>query len=106
MKEAKSTVRVVGSFDFKDGNINFKAASIVKAMEGCPMKDIVAALRSMDHTNSPGSTPNPPRWITQFAGLESEASGKAMKPWIQIVNDGQIIRDKRLFRELMNLWMD
>ncbi|MEJ2273602.1 MAG: hypothetical protein P8Y01_03400 [Woeseiaceae bacterium] len=103
MKEAKFTVRVVGSFDLKEGNINFKAANIVKAMEGCPMRDIVAALRSMDQTNSPASTPNPSRWITQFAGLESEAAGKAMEPWIQIVNDGQIVQDKRLFRELLNL---
>ncbi len=65
------------------------------------MKDIVRALRSMDSTNSPGSKADPPRWITHFAGLESKASGKAMEPFIQIVDDGQVVRDKRRFRELL-----
>ncbi len=101
MKAAKFTVRVIDTFDLREGTITFKAACIVRAMEGCPMPDIVAALSSMDHTNSPGSKPNPPRWITQFAGLESEASGKAMKPWIRIVNGGEEIQDRRRFRELL-----
>ena len=101
MKESTFSIRVIAPFEFKRGSITSKAASIVKAMEGCPMTDIVAALRSLDHANSPGSPPNPPRWITQLAGLESEASGKALEPWIQIVGNGQVISDKQRFRELL-----
>jgi hypothetical protein len=66
------------------------------------MADIVAALNSMDHTNSPNSVPNPPRWITQFAGLESKSSGKAMDAWIAIESNGKRLDDKKLFQELLN----
>ena len=101
MKEARFTVKVIGPFNFRENSLTFKAACIVRAMAGCPMMDIVAALASMDHTNSPGTNPDPPRWITHFAGLESEASGKMIDPWIQILNDGDVILDRRQFRELL-----
>lgn len=102
MKSTIFTIEVIGTFNFKPPAINFKAASIVSAMEGCPIKDIVAALRSMDLANSPGSPPSPARWITQFAGLESKESGKAMEPWIRILNSGQTISDKKVFRGLLD----
>jgi hypothetical protein len=98
MKPAAFTVRKIGEYQGKPGTIISKAAGIVSAMEGCPMKDIIAALTSMDHTNSPNSKPNPPRWVTQFAGLESEAANKSMEPWIEIVLDGRSILDKAEFR--------
>jgi hypothetical protein len=100
-KEVRFTVEVIEAFEFREGTITYKAASIVAAMEGCHMKDIVAALRAMDHTNSPGSIPNPPRWVAHFAGLESEASGKAMKPWIRILNCGRVVPDRQTFRDLL-----
>jgi len=101
MNPAPFTIRVIGSFSGREGTITHKAASIVAAMEGCPMNDIVAALTSMDHTNSPTSKPNPPRWITHFAGLESKASGKATEPWIEILSGANVVDDKQIFRKLL-----
>ena len=101
VKPAPFTIKVVGDFPRRTGTITHKAATIVAAMEGCPMADIIAALTSMDQITSPDSAPNSPRWVSHFAGLESKASGKAMAPWLEIVSDGAIVEGKQFSRQLL-----
>jgi hypothetical protein len=59
------------------------------------------ALTAFTRDTTPKGTGDPARWLTHFAGLESDASGKAIRPWIEIINDGAPNKSTASFRELL-----
>jgi hypothetical protein len=95
------SIRIVGPNPFKEGTISWRAGRIVAALEGCAVRAIVAALAAFTRDVTPKRTGDPARWLTHFAGLESEESGKALKPWIEIVHEGEPVRTTASFRDLL-----
>ena len=95
------TIQVVGPNPFKEGSISWRAGRIVVALEGCAVPSIVDALTAFTRDTTPKGTGDPARWLTHFAGLESDQSGKALKAWIEIVHEGELVRSTASFRELL-----
>ena len=95
------TIRVVGPNPFREGSISWRAGRIVIALEGCAVSAIVDALMAFTRDATPKESGDPARWLTHFAGLESDESGKALRPWIEIVHEGEPVRSTASFRELL-----
>lgn len=93
------SIRIVGPNPFRESTISWRAGRIVIALEGCAVPSIVDALTAFERDVTPKGVGDPARWLTHFAGLESDESGKALRPWIEIVHDGETVRNKALFRE-------
>lgn len=79
----------------------WRAGQLVAAMEGCNAIAIVAALIALEQDTTPKKKGDPARWLSHFAGLESSESGKGLKPWIEIVHAGHVVRSTATFRELL-----
>lgn len=101
MRANDFTIRIIGPNPFRPETISWRAAQIAAAMEGCAVAAIIAALAAFTKDVTPKGDGDPARWLTQFAGLESEASGKAMDAWIEIVYHGDVVRSTASFRELV-----
>jgi hypothetical protein len=97
----KFTIRVLEPNPFKEGTISWRAGRIVIALEGCAVPSIVDALKAFTRDATPKGTGDPARWLTHFAGLESDESGKALRPWIEILHDGESVRSTAEFRKLL-----
>ena len=95
------TIHVVAPNPFREGTISWRAGQIVIALEGCAVLSIVDALTAFTRDATPKGTGDPPRWLTHFAGLESDESGKALSPWIEIVHEGRSVKSTASFRELL-----
>ncbi len=71
-------------------------------MEGCPIEDIIRALKVFDSANSPnGKSPSAKRWIKQFAGFENSKSGKDMEPLIEVTFGNTKVANGKQFDELL-----
>ena len=80
--------------------IKDRAAHLVQALEKCPLEFTVKALAVFDKCNSPGTkSPSARRWIRQFGGFEN--GSKHMEPIIEVLNDGRLVDDKQMLKELM-----
>lgn len=88
-----------------DGGIDTikdRAAHLVQALENCPLEFTVETLAIFDKFNSQGTkSRSARRWIRQFSGFESKAAHKDMEPIIEVLNDGQVVDDKEMLKELM-----
>ena len=69
-------------------------------MEGCGVEKIVSALTAIETDTGNTGKGDPARWLTHFAGLESEPSGKSIEAWIEIIHNGSPVLDTAAFREL------
>jgi hypothetical protein len=94
-------IRVLDAPAFQHGSMRWRAAQIVAAMDGCTCRSVIAALTALEQGCPPFKVGDPARWLTHFAGLESEASGKAMAAWIEILHDGKPVRSKESYREIL-----
>ena len=101
MTRATFTIRVVGANPFEEGTLSWRAGQIAAAMEGCCVRSIVTALDAFTRDVTPQGKGDPARWLTQFAGLESEGSGKALRAWIEIWHEGKSVSSTASFRELL-----
>ena len=82
--------------------IRDRAAHLVQALENCPLEFTVETLAIFDKCNSPGTKScSARRWIREFSGFESEAAHKDMEPIIEVLNDGRLVDDKKMLKELM-----
>jgi hypothetical protein len=95
------TIRVIGPNPFRVGTISWRAGQIAIALEGCAVGSIVDALTAFTRDVTPKRTGDSARWLTHFAGLESLESGKALRPWIEILHEGELLRSTASFRELL-----
>ena len=94
------TIRVVGENPHRPGTDLWRAGRIVEAMEGCDVPLIVDALTCFEKNRTKGVA-DPARWLSDFAGLESAASNKGQKPWIEIIHSGQLVSSTASYRELL-----
>lgn len=101
MVSAQFTVRVTNRNPHREGSIAWRAGQLVVAMQGCGIREIVSALAALERDTTRRGIGDPPRWLTHFAGLESAASGKQIEPWIEVVNNGTILRTVAEFRKLV-----
>ena len=101
MKTAGFTIRVVAQNPHREGTMAWRAGQLVTAMEGCNVPSIVEALTALERDAGPAGVGDPPRWLTHFAGLESEESGKHIKAWIEVIHGGEPVRSVAAFRELL-----
>jgi hypothetical protein len=90
-------VRVLGEHAFRPKSMRWRAAELVAAMDGCTCESVICALTALEIGCPPFKVGKPARWLTHFAGLESVASGKAMKPWIEIIHNGLPVSTKTSF---------
>lgn len=60
--------------------MRWRAGQLVIAMEGCRVENIIRALAALEEDVGDAGKRTPAHWLTHFSGLESEASGKKMKP--------------------------
>lgn len=104
IKEAEFTIKIIGDYSYRRGTDTWRAARIVEAMEGCPIPKIIEALTAMEACRTVGVA-DPARWITHFAGLESEQSGKASTGWIDIVNVGVRVLSTADYRSVLKQFM-
>ena len=82
--------------------IKDRAAHLVQALENCPLEFTVKTLATFDRVNSPRTNSRSARrWIRQFSGFESESAHKDMEPIIEVLNDGRLVDDKKMLKELM-----
>jgi hypothetical protein len=81
--------------------MRWRAAQLVTAMDGCTCESIVCALTALEIGCPPHKLGNPARWLTHFAGLESDESGKAMSAWISILYGEEPVRSTGSFREIL-----
>ena len=102
MVTAKFSIRVVSSNPHRVGSITWRAGQLVAAMEGCRVAAIVSALASLERDTTSKGKADPARWLTHFAGLESTESGKAMRPWIELVHAGRVVKSTSGFRKLLS----
>ena len=102
MVSANFSIRVVANNPHRIGSITWRAGQLVAAMEGCRIAAIVAALASLERDTTLAGKGDPARWLTHFAGLESAESGKAMRPWIELVHDGRAIESTTAFRRILS----
>jgi len=101
MKEAEFTVHVLSQNPHKKKSMRWRAGQVISALEGCRIDNIILALRALESDTGDAGVGDPARWLTHFAGLESEESGKYMKPWIEIVYKGDRILSREEFRSLL-----
>ena len=101
MPASDFTVRIIRQNHHKEGTQTWRAALIVTAMEGCEIQSIVQALTAFERTRSVGIQA-PARWIRQFAGLESDESGKSMSPWLEVTHQGTAVTTREQFNELLS----
>lgn len=96
------TTRNKQPYDGGIKNIKDRAAHLVQALEKCPLDFILTTLTVFDEINSPGTkSRSARRWIREFCGFESDASGKGREPIIEVVKDGQVVSDRATLIELM-----
>jgi hypothetical protein len=100
---ADFTIRVTGPNPFREDSQSWRAGQIVAAMSGCRVESIVCALTAYERDDTPKGVGDPARWLSHFAGLESESSGKALSPWIEIVHVGEVVRSLSSYRELLRV---
>lgn len=100
MPTAEFTVRVTSRFQHREGSQTWRAALIVTGMDGCDVGEIVQALAAFERTRAKG-VQDPARWLTHFAGLESEVSGKSMNPWIELIYKGEPLTSTQHFRQIL-----
>lgn len=82
--------------------IKDRAAFLVQALEGCPLEFTLETLSEFDKWNSPKSkNRSAKRWVRQFCGFESEVSSKAMKPIIEVVEDGRRVTNRSELDSIM-----
>jgi len=98
---ADFTIRVSGPNPFSEQTQRWRAGQIVAAMSGCRVESIICALTAYERDDTPKGVGNPSRWLAHFAGLESETSGKALAPWIEIVHAGEVVTSLPSYRELL-----
>ncbi len=98
---ADFTIRVVGANPHRAQSQSWRAGQIVAAMEGCRVESIICALNAYERDDTPKGVGDPARWLSHFAGLESEESNKATTPWIEIVHLGAVLRSLPTYRELL-----
>lgn len=101
MSTASFTVRVLSANPHKVGTITWRVGQVVVAMAGCAVPSIVSALAALERDTTPKGVSDPARWLSHFAGLESDESGKGMTPWIEILNDAQAVTSVASYRELL-----
>lgn len=101
MKEASFTIRVIRRNPHREGTITWRVGELVTAMAGCDVRTIVAALEALERDTTEKGIGNPARWLTHFAGLESQMSGKQMAPWIEISHNGKEVSSVARFRALL-----
>lgn len=101
MNEANFTIRVIGRNPHREGTNTWRAGELVTAMAGCDVRSIVAALEALERDTTDKGIRNPARWLTHFAGLESQMSGKQRAPWIEIVHDGTKVSSTARYGELL-----
>jgi hypothetical protein len=94
------TIRVIGSNPHRVATQSWRAGQIVAAMAGCRVESIVCALRAYERDNTPKGIGDPARWLSHFAGLESDDSGKGTAAWIEIVHAGEAVKSLS-YRELL-----
>jgi hypothetical protein len=70
-------------------------------MAGCAVPSIVSALAALERDTTPKGVADPARWLSHFAGLESDESGKALAPWIEILHNAEPVKAVAIFRELL-----
>lgn len=97
----KLTVEVVAENPHRPGSISWRAGQLVAAMSGSQVTSIIEALTALERDTTPRGVANPARWLSQFAGFESVASGKRIVPWIRIVNNGVIVTTSSEFYSLL-----
>ena len=104
------TIKNLSKFEGKAGTIKARAADLVQGMESCPIEKIIGALDDLDRkeweakhgADSPGpKSASAKRWISQFAGFESKASGKGQQAIIDIISDGRRIGSRKEFYALL-----
>jgi hypothetical protein len=100
IEPAEFTIRVIGPYSPKERSDNWRAALIVRAMEGCAVDSIIKALRTFEE-NRTVKVGDPSRWLSHFAGLEIESSGKAIPPWIEITFKNRRVLQRTRFRDLI-----
>jgi hypothetical protein len=100
-KTPKFTIRVEEPNPFREGTVIWRAGQIVIALRDCAVPSIVDALKAFTRDATPKGTGDPARWLTHFAGLESDRSGKARRPWIAILHNGESVRSTAEFRNLL-----
>src|SRR5688572_21310018 len=101
MKYAQFTVRLIKANPHRERSNAWRAGQIVTGMEGCHVGNIIRALTVFEEDTSDVGVGDPARWLTHFAGLESQASGKKIDPWIEIVNGNDVICDVNTYRSLL-----
>lgn len=95
------TIEIVSENPFKSGTIAWRAGQIAIALEGCSVCAIVDALSAFTRDATPTGRGDPARWLTHFAGLESDESGKACSAWIRITHAGELVSSTKSYRELI-----
>ena len=93
MKTADFTIKLIRANPHREKTITWRAGQIVTGMEGCKVANIVWALRYLEEDTGEAGVGDPARWLTQFAGLESQGSGKSMERWIDIMHAGQPVSE-------------
>jgi hypothetical protein len=101
MTSADFSIRVRSANPHQVGSITWRAGRLVEAMQGCDVHAIVAALTALERDTTPKGISDPARWLTHFAGLESDESGKALQPWIEIYHAGQVVKTTAEFRDIL-----
>jgi hypothetical protein len=101
LKEANFTIRVTRRNPHREGTITWRVGELVTAMAGCDIHSILAAIEALERDTTEKGVGNPARWLTHFAGLESQSSGKHMEPWIEIAIDGMKVPSTAHFRQLL-----
>lgn len=81
--------------------MRWRAAQLVSAMDGCTCESVICALTALEKGRAPFKVGDPARWLSHFSGFESEASGKAMTPWIEILHGGIRVTSKESYREVL-----
>jgi len=101
MKASDFTIRVIRPNPHREKTTIWRAGQIITGMEGCQVENIVRALTAFEEDTSDVGMGDPARWLTHFAGLESEESGKHMESWIEIVHVGEVLRSTESYRDLL-----
>jgi hypothetical protein len=95
------TIRVIGANPHQEGSTAWRAGRLVVAMDGCDIHGTIAALTVLERDTTSKGVGDSARWLTHFAGLESPESGKSLKPWIEILHGGEVVRSTAAYRDLL-----
>ena len=81
--------------------ISGRAEQLVRSLEKCPLEFTLQTLVSFDKYNSPEAIGggDAKRWVRQFCGFEK--GKRAMKPIIEVLDDGQLVEDRTTLIKLM-----